>query len=512
MRIIAPLLVLSLSGCLGSWKEEWNKPDTSADTESDTDESDPIETDSAMTADTGGKPIVEVTESITSDTEWTPDNVYLLKDLIYIESGAQLDIEAGTLILGDRGSALISTRDGVLNARGTEDEPVIFTSAKAEGSRKAGDWGGVIVLGNAPVNKGDNVFIEGVPSDEPRGLYGGTADADNCGLLEYVEIQFPGFEIFEGNEINGLTFGGCGSNTIVRNVHVHDTVDDGVEVFGGSVNMKNIIITRAGDDSLDWDQGWQGKIQYLIIQQSVDSDNGFESDNSGCKISGWDGDERPVKACIADGVNADHDTAPRSAPTLSNVTMIGSNDQSVNQRGMLLREGTGAEMKNFIMQGFTNGSIDINHLETAQLTSMHYDGDSSLAPDALNWKADSAVTPAPDDAELSFEGFIVYDIGSGSPGTTFYQSESASTADDDFLFDEDDFFENTVGVSHADPLLPDAVYNATAPSFIPAAGSPASSGVTPPVASFFDSEATYMGAVKPASTKGWYDWCTFPEN
>ncbi|HBL87913.1 MAG TPA: hypothetical protein DD399_14085, partial [Alcanivorax sp.] len=138
--------------------------------------------------------------------------------------------------------------------------------------------------------------------------------------IEYARIEFAGFEVYANNELNGLTLGGCGSGTIVRHVQVHRSLDDGVEMFGGTADLRHVLITGAGDDSLDWDWGWRGRVQFLIDQQHPNSgDNAFEADNNGNQ----------------------HDAEPMSEPVMYNVTLVSPRSHTRHHRAMTLREGTG---------------------------------------------------------------------------------------------------------------------------------------------------------------------------
>ncbi|MEZ5581934.1 MAG: hypothetical protein R3F37_03370 [Candidatus Competibacteraceae bacterium] len=183
-----------------------------------------------------------VSGSILQSTVWHSDTIYTLQGLVFIEGDATLTIESGTTILGEKGSALIVTRDAKIYARGTQNQPIVFTSSQPVGSRQRGDWGGLVLLGNAPLNRGVS-HIEGVAENDPRGTFGGSDPTSNCGVLEYVRIEFAGFEIGANNELNGLTLGGCGNASIVRYVHSHRGLDDGIEVFGGTVDLRNIVIS-----------------------------------------------------------------------------------------------------------------------------------------------------------------------------------------------------------------------------------------------------------------------------
>lgn len=239
--------------------------------------------------DTGN---VIVTENITENTTWTSDKVYELGGRIAVEAGATLTIEPGTIIKGQAGlesnaTALLIARGAKIMAEGTPDAPIIFTSVADEitpeqvaaGNFKSpnlepdinGLWGGVLILGNAPISasneSGDitEVQIEGIPTSDTNGLYGGDDEADNSGVLKYVSIRHGGTNIGSGNEINGLSLGGVGSGTIIENVEIVANQDDGIEWFGGTVNVKNAVIWNVGDDGMDADQSWTGTMDNFMV-------------------------------------------------------------------------------------------------------------------------------------------------------------------------------------------------------------------------------------------------------
>ncbi len=228
--------------------------------------------------------VQEVTGVISSNITWNESTKYLLKGFVYVESGATLTIEPGTIILGDKTSkgTLIVKPGGKIIARGTSVKPIVFTSAQPKGSRNYGDWGGLILLGKAKVNK-TPATIEG----ENISTFGGLEDADNSGVIKYVRIEFAGIAFETDKEINGLTLGGVGSGTEIDYVQVSYSGDDAYEWFGGSVNIKHIIAYRALDDDFDTDWGYSGKVQYAFSlrdpavadQCSCSDSNGFESDN-----------------------------------------------------------------------------------------------------------------------------------------------------------------------------------------------------------------------------------------
>ena len=245
----------------------------------------------------GSDSTVDVSGAISSNTTWTNDNIYILNQKVVVEAGATLTIEAGTIIKGRPGtgslaSALIVARDGMINAVGTANQPIIFTSLSdnIEVGQTAGTnldendrglWGGLIILGNAPCSFSgdvDEVQIEGIPADDTFGLYGGNDAGDNSGVLQYVSIRHGGALIGEGNEINGLTLGGVGNGTVIDNIEVVANVDDGIEFFGGTVNASNLLVWAQGDDALDIDQAYSGTIDNAVVVLGDISDHALEID------------------------------------------------------------------------------------------------------------------------------------------------------------------------------------------------------------------------------------------
>lgn len=233
-----------------------------------------------------------ITTNISSNTVWTSDNVYQLGGRITVLDGATLTIEPGTIIKGEAGTgpnatALLVARGGKLMAQGEADAPIIFTSVADEITPEqvasgdfaspnldpdiSGLWGGVIILGKAQISaSNDNgdvseVQIEGIPTSDSNGLYGGNENADDSGMIEYISIRHGGSNIGQGNEINGLTLGGVGSTTVINNVEVVANQDDGVEWFGGTVNVNNVVVWNGGDDGLDTDQAWSGTVDNFVV-------------------------------------------------------------------------------------------------------------------------------------------------------------------------------------------------------------------------------------------------------
>lgn len=240
-----------------------------------------------------------VRENITTDTEWSADKTYILGGRITVEADATLTIQPGTVIKGEAGTganatALLIARGGTLLAEGTATAPIIFTSVADEITPEdvaAGNfaspnldpdinglWGGVIVLGNATISaSNDNdedlneVQIEGIPATDTNGLYGGADDSDNSGIISHISIRHGGSNIGAGNEINGLTLGGVGSGTTINNVEVVANQDDGIEWFGGTVSVDDVVVWNAGDDAIDSDQAWAGILDNFFVVTPVGS-------------------------------------------------------------------------------------------------------------------------------------------------------------------------------------------------------------------------------------------------
>lgn len=283
---------------------------------------------------------------------WTSDTEYLLDGYVYVEDGAVLNIEPGTIVRGktsgsngDATSALIISRGATLNAIGTENEPIIFTGEYDNMSTTLDftslenkQWGGIIILGKAPVGEdGNEDSIEGITSEnEPRILYGGNDENDSSGTLKYVSIRHGGNEIAADNEINGLTLGGVGRGTEIDYIEVFANKDDGIEIFGGTVNITHAAISFQGDDALDVDESWDGYVQYIFTLQQdltpVIGDNAVE----------YDGSEKV-------------DLGPKTVGRIYNGTFIGSGLNGGNSNGLRLKRDGSAQFWNCVWTDIQGG-------------------------------------------------------------------------------------------------------------------------------------------------------------
>jgi hypothetical protein len=406
----------------------------------------------------GGAP--SETETLEGDLETmtlTKGTTYTLKGVVKVGEGKTLTIEPGTTIVGDKASlgTLAIQRGGKLIAEGTAEEPIVFTSALPEGEREAGDWGGVVLLGKAPINEaGGEAEVEGFTDPQ---LFGGEDPADSSGSLKYVRIEFGGIEIATDNEINGLTLAGVGSGTKIEYVQVSNTLDDCFEFFGGTVNVKHLVCFRNGDDGFDFDSGYVGSMQFLFLQQDAAGSgdwNGLEGDN--------DADEPTV--------------TPVTSPKISNITLCGQNgDQAKQQYGFLFRRGFKATITNALVAGFEAG-VDIRDVPpTAVTVTNTLFLESSVEP--IAYVEDKPKTE------------------DGNPDE-----------DDDGGFDEIAWFEEGEGNAVTGPDMAGCFASTPAPG--PAerieGGTPVGSGA--------DTSATFIGAFENADDKWMDGWTSFAAN
>lgn len=235
--------------------------------------------------------------AITANETWTATNIYEITGKVVVESGVTLTIEPGTIIKGAEGtgslaSALVIAQGATINAAGTAANPIIFTSVldnittgQLTGTNldetDQGLWGGILVMGYAPISAADGDIlsqIEGIPAGDAFGAFGGSDAADNSGTMSYISIRHGGALIGSGNEINGLTLGGVGTGTSISNIEVVSNLDDGVEFFGGTVNVSNVLVGWQGDDGIDIDMNYSGTVDNFVVINGTNSDEGLEID------------------------------------------------------------------------------------------------------------------------------------------------------------------------------------------------------------------------------------------
>lgn len=340
---------------------------------------------------------------IEDDQTWTADKIYELAGRVIVADGVTLTIEAGTIVKGREGQgmnacALMIARGGKINAVGTSSEPIIFTSVldNIQPGEKFGSnldkddrglWGGLVILGKGLISPttGTEAQIEGVPAGETLGLYGGAVENDNSGTLRYVSIRHGGTVLSGGSEINGLTLGGVGSGTTISDIEIFANIDDGIELFGGSVSVSNLLVSYQGDDGIDIDQAYAGTISDFIVIHGGDTDEGLEIDG-------------PEGASNATGKF-----------TLSDGTLIGDPTQASDVSSLAdFKSAAQGDIENVVFTGYTAGK------------KIKIEARYSASPDcALN--ASSAFGKLLNDnlafSTVQFTGFAV-DVYSGTTGCT----------------------------------------------------------------------------------------------
>ena len=296
-----------------------------------------------------GRTVYHQTTNVTLDAA----NVYILTGIYFVDPTYTLSIPAGTLILGDSASVLCISNGGQIQATGTALNPIVMTSAKPIGERRTGDWGGVVILGDAPTNQ-INPQIEGgiVP-----GSYGGSNPTHSSGTFQYVRIEYAGYRFQPNNETNGLTLGGVGTGTTIDHVQVSYSYDDGFEFFGGTVNAKYLVTVGETDDGFDTDFGYNGAIQFGF---------GMKDPNY------WDPTDNS-RAIETDNAGSGYSAVPRTNPIFSNFTLVGPKRTNatavpVGERfdyALMFRRGTQQNLFNSAVVGYES-SMSFRDLETFQ--------------------------------------------------------------------------------------------------------------------------------------------------
>lgn len=459
---------------------------------------------------TADRATVQVTADITSNTTWTSDNIYQLTRVISVANGATLTIEPGTRIIGGNitpGSAppvvaLMVLRGSRINAVGTAADPIIMTSAAAPGERGPGDWGGLIIVGNATSNRTGRTVVEGPTPADTVSWNGGNLDNDNSGELRYVRVEFAGAAAQLNVELNSFSFYAVGNSTRLEYLQAIRGLDDQFEWFGGTVDARYLVSYESGDDHFDAAEGYRGRNQYLIALQTgprvqpgagnpgalASDQNGFEQDGCGSTGGG-----------CADGFNS----TPYSMPVWANFSIVGPGPGVVPVRpngdggvGAVIRRGAGGVYVNGVLARWPESAMSIFDQPT----------DDRLSADSLN-----------------IRNLVMADNG---------RSFDAVGANNRFG-QESKFTNNEIRTSAAAahtlfanvPAVDVTIANGTSFDWRPATGSILTTGGTGGtfpgripnrVANFFGGTLTgtsYIGAIDPAATSQWYDgWTTYYRN
>jgi hypothetical protein len=460
----------------------------------------------ATTRNFGEGPLKDVTGDITTNAHWFADTTYVLKGFIHVANGATLTIDPGTNIRGDfatLGASLFILRGAKINAVGRADAPIVFTSSRTAGQRQPGDWGGLIIIGNAPIARtGVDIEVEGTGTSTGTtsgtnyrvNYSGGTVATDNSGELKYVRVEFAGFAPSLNNELNSFTFAAVGSGTKGSFLQSMAGLDDAFEFFGGGFDLTNLVSYESGDDHFDMSEGFSGRLQYLIAFQSdvLTPRSGAGSVSS--DPSGIENDGCPSSAA---GCTNGHNTEPFTSPVVANFTLVGTGSTATSGSsggyGMVLRRGTAGYYVNGVVARWPRAAISVRDPETYL-------------------RAGGVATPDLTTADLAVRNVLLVenaaDFQSGQQpafdltGNALRSNTSAAAA----LFAT---FPATVGSST----------NAASFDWTPGATSLAATGglttFTGKLATKASGAVTgtaYVGAADPAGAKWWSGWTIYAKN
>ena len=445
----------------------------------------------AVTTPEEGAREAVISQDITSDRTLYADTLYTLQGFIKVANGATLTIEAGTVIQGDYdtvGSSLCVLRGAMIEALGTEDAPIVFTSSRPVGERQAGDWGGLIIVGNGIISRGVPVILEGTGTGDsnPQVDYsGGDDNTDNSGTLRYVRVEYAGFATAPDAELNTFTFAAVGSGTTFENLQALSGLDDSFEFFGGAVDGKYLISYEAGDDHFDMSEGYVGRLQHVIAFQSRQIIPRPAAGNVSNDPQGIENDGCAGANCL-DGQNS----LPLTIAMVANFTLVGPPDGvfagTSGGIGMQLRRGTGGYYVNGVVTRWENAGISLRDQTTLDRVA---DGDLILSNIFLT---DNTVTFLP---------------------------QTGSTVQGSVDLAANNLVEGTEAASDLFTLLPLAPTLETQLDWSPAAGSPISTGglatftgdLATKAGSFITGTA-YRGAADPAGPKWWQGWTNYALN
>lgn len=438
------------------------------------------------------KPLVTINQDITTNTTWNANTRYRLSGFIHVQNGATLTIEPGTVIEGDYdvvGSSLFILRGARIVANGTAAAPIVFTSSRPAGQRRAGDWGGLILVGNGIINRTGSVILEGTGTgaNNPNVDYGnGTNNADNSGTLRYVRVEFAGYATAADQELNTFTFAAVGSGTTLEYLQALNGLDDSFEWFGGAVDGKYLVSYNSGDDHFDMSEGYVGRLQYVIAYQRIQVLPRPQAGNVSSDPQGIEND-----GCQGANCNAGQNSQPYTIPVVANFTLVGppagvATEGSGNV-GMMLRRGTGGHYVNGIVARYSRAAISLRDQPTLDRITA---GDLSLKNLLL---AENAVIFQPA-------------AGSTVQGTVDLAANAIEAVE-----------ATTASLFTAFPTGTPA--NAAAFDWTPSATSAARtgglttfSGQLATKAGAFITGTSYRGAADPNGAKWWQGWTNYLEN
>jgi hypothetical protein len=469
----------------------------------------------AVTYSITANPTVTLSGSIAANRTLTPDTNYVLRGFVYVNSGATLTINAGTKIVGDTtalGSALFVLRGARIVANGTATAPVVFTSQRSAGNRSPGDWGGLVIVGNARANRTGNIIVEGsngsvVGANSAGIIYtGGTVDTDNSGTLRYVRVEFAGYATLTDAELNSFTFAAVGNGTTVEYVQALAGLDDNFEWFGGTVNGKYLVSYESGDDHFDGSEGYRGLNQFLIGLQTTfitprPGAGAVSTDPQGFEIDGCNGG-----GCVApSGANAQsagRDDGLYNMNVFANFTMIGTPTgvtvPGSGGVGAVLRRGTGGYYLNGVLARWPRAGISLRD----STSNNRFQVDSLIVRNLY----------------FAENGVLASGANFDAIGSNFGQESAFAARNSNIVVGA-----GTVTAASLFTTLPTVSGTTTGASFdwSPAASSPIATGglnsfaADPRIAArvgTFITPTAYRGAAAPGGAKWWAGWTNYARN
>ncbi len=469
----------------------------------------PASGEASVTTLAFGNSAATISTDITASRTLYADTAYMLSGFVHVANGATLTIQPGTTIKGDfnvLGSSLMIMRGARIQAVGTAAAPIVFTSSRPAGQRQPGDWGGLLIVGNALNNRSGAVAVEGTGTDgnavvggkNYTVIYnGGTTATDNSGTLAYVRVEFGGFAPLQDQEFNAFTFCAIGSGTRASYLQALDGLDDSFEFFGGGFDLDHLVAYETADDVLDMSEGFSGRIQFVVAQATTQlvprTGAGFYS----VDLEGIEND-----GCNGTGCDAGFNSVPFTIPLVANFTLIGCGQASCvgasGGHGLMLRRGTGGYYVNGVIARWPTDGV-------------------SLRDQATFDRAGGVATPSAT-ADLQIRNVLFAETGG-----KLFQANTATPATQFAL----DATANSLTLSTASaaslftsiPAVGATPASANEFDFTPAAGSPiASGGLTSftgaiaTKAGTFVTPTAYLGAVAAGGTKWWQGWTSYARN
>ncbi|HEU4800996.1 MAG TPA: hypothetical protein VFS94_10205 [Gemmatimonadales bacterium] len=438
-----------------------------------------------VTATPAGEMVATLTGSITASRTLYADTLYTLQGYVKVASGATLTIQPGTVIQGDfdtPGSSLWILKGAKIEANGSADAPIVFTSSRAAGSRAPGDWGGIVMIGNGISNRSGAIITEG-PQGVGEQYSGGAGNTDDSGTLRYVRIEFAGYDVTgTGQELNSLSSYAIGSGTTYEYIQSMSGLDDSFEWWGGAVDGRYLISYESGDDHFDWTEGYVGRNQFVIAFQSARLQPAAGRGGLSSDPQGFEGDNCPSGEAGCDNGNSQE---PFSSPVFANFTLVGPGTgtaiTSSGDVGAVIRRGTAGYFTNGVIARFQRQGLSVRDAQTNDHMTA---GDLSIvnilfAENGANYDADAGSN-----------------FGKAAAFTTSNHHEDAGTAASLFT---------SLVTTGLDWTPVGAATTVPTPIAIPGSHT----------TGFFGGTLTlggYFGAADPAGAKWWQGWTNYAQN